>query len=227
MPHNALLFDFNGLILDDEGIHLELFQKVLSDEDITLTDKDYWETYVGYDDKGMFEVLFERDEKKLTPKKLKELVQKKAELYLPALKKRIRFFPGVIDFVHQVEKKYVLAIVSGALKNEIDFALKEGGISHAFELIVSAEETKHGKPDPEGFVIALARLKKKHPQLTPPYCLVLEDSLAGIEAAHRAGMKCAALTHTYPREQLKNADYVVDSFEELISILAESNKNIL
>lgn len=219
MLFNALIFDFNGLILDDEGIHLELFQRVLIDEEINLTDKDYWETYVGYDDKGMFEVLFERDQKKLTPKKLKELVYKKAELYLPALKERLRFFPGVIDFIHQVEKKYVLAIVSGALKNEIDYALKEGGISRSFELIVSAEETKHGKPNPEGFVIGLARLKKKHPQLTPPQCLVLEDSLAGIEAAHRARMKCAALTHTYPREQLVCADYVVDSFEELKTIL--------
>ncbi len=215
----ALICDFNGLILDDEGIHLELFQRVLIDEEITLSDKDYWETYVGYDDKGMFQVLFERDHKKLTPKKLKDLVQKKGELYLPTLKERIRFFPGVIDFIHQVEKKYVLAIVSGALKNEIDFALKEGKIDHSFELIVSAEETKHGKPDPEGLVIALTRLKKNHPEFTPQSCLVLEDSLAGIEAAHRAGMKCAALTHTYPREQLAVADYVIDSFEELKTIL--------
>lgn len=219
MNFKSLLFDFNGLIIDDEAIHCETFQKVLMDEEITLTEKDYWEIYIGYDDKGLFEKLFKRDGKKLTPGKSKKLIQKKADLYLPTLKGKLKFFPGVIEFIQKVKQKYSLAIVSGALRPEIDYALKEGKIDSSFSIIVSAEETKHGKPDPEGYLIALARLKKENSEIRPENCLVLEDSLAGIESAHRARMKCAALTHSYPKEKLKEADYVVESFEELSEIL--------
>lgn len=218
MKFRAIIFDFNGLIIDDEAIHCECFQKVLAEEEITLTDKDYWDIYLGLDDKGLIEAIHRRDGKKLTPKKLKELVRKKADLYLPVLGKKLKFFPGAIDFVRQVEKKQTLAIVSGALRPEIDFALKEGKIADAFSLIVSAEETKHGKPDPGGYLLALAKLKQKNPEIRADNCLALEDSLAGIEAAHSARIKCAALTHSYPREQLKGADWVVDRFEEILAI---------
>lgn len=217
MPFNALLFDFNGLIIDDEAIHGDLFQKVLREEEITLTDEDYWNVYLGYDDKGLFEAVFKRDEKKLPPKKLKELIGKKADLYLPALKKKLVFFPGVIDFINRVKKNFTLAIVSGALRPEIEFVLKQGKINTAFSLIVSAEETRHGKPDPEGYLLALAKLKKNSSEIRSDTCLALEDSLAGIEAAQRARMKCAALTHSYSRNQLGKADIIVNSFEELES----------
>ncbi len=218
MKFTALIFDFNGLIVDDESIHCELFQKILMEEDITLSDSNYWDDYLGFDDKGLLEAVFQKSGKKITPKKLKDLILKKNELYFPTLKQKLRFFPGVIEFIHDMKNKFPLAIVSGALRSEIEFVLKESNILDVFELIVSADDTKRGKPDPEGFVLAYSRLKKNHPQIIPDTCLVLEDSLAGIESAHRAGMKVAALTHTYPREKLKDADWVVDGFEELSGI---------
>ncbi|MDO8518967.1 MAG: HAD family hydrolase, partial [Deltaproteobacteria bacterium] len=168
-----------------------------------------------FDDKGLLEAVFERDGKKIGPKKLKTLIEKKSALYLPIIREKLKFFPGVLDFIRQVSKKYSLAVVSGALRNEIDFALKEGKVEACFDVIIAADDTKHGKPDPEGFVLALAKLKAKNPEIRPDNCLVLEDSQAGIIAAHQAGMKVAALTHTYGAVELKEADFIWDSFQSL------------
>lgn len=219
MKYQALIFDFNGLIIDDEPIHAVLFQKVLLARDIVLTDEDYWETYLGYDDRGLFEAVYLREGKKITPKITKELIAEKNKLYFPALAKNLKFFPGVVEFIREVKKKYVLAIVSGALRSEIEFVLKEGNLAQYFECIVSANEAKHGKPHPEGFVLALTQLKKKHPAILPGNCLVLEDSHAGIDAAHRAQMPVVAMTHTYAREELTAADFVCDNFTEVALML--------
>lgn len=219
MKVNALIFDFNGLIVDDEPIHYECFHQVLRAEDIELTEEEYWNLYLGYDDKGLFEALYKKEAKKLTSKKIRELVLQKNSLYLPLMEKKLCFFPGVIDFIQKTREKYHLAIVSGALRSEIDFVLKKGNILDAFSVIVSADNTKHGKPDPEGFVIALAQLKKKNPKIRPETCLVLEDSHAGIEATHRAQMKVCALTHTYSEKHLREADFVVSSFEEVLKTI--------
>ncbi len=220
MTYNTILFDFNGVILDDEHIHLDLFQQVLRDEEIQLTEEDYWKIYMGFDDKGLFHAIYNANDKKLGPTKLKNLIEKKAALYLPVLKNKIRFFPGVIDFIDTVSKRYTLAVVSGALKPEIEFALTAAGVREKFRFIVAAEDTKHGKPSPEGYLLAVAKLKNENPAIRPDTCLVIEDSLAGIESAHGAQMKVVALTHTFPREQLKDADWVVDKFDEVKEILA-------
>ncbi len=217
----ALIFDFNGIIIDDEPIHCELFQKLLAEEDITLTEKEYWETYLGFDDKGLIQAVFEKNGKKATPKKINDLTQKKNALYFPTLGKKLKFFQGALDFVRNMKNKYPLAIVSGALRSEIDFVLKEGDILDLFDPIISADDTKHGKPDPEGYVLAYTKLKKNFPEIGPKSVLAIEDSLAGIESAQRAQLRVAALTHTYTRPQLEglNPDFIFDGFSPLQNIL--------
>jgi len=83
----------------------------------------------------------------------------------------------------------------------------------AFGVIVSAEDVRAGKPVPEGFLCALERLRRVRADLTPADCLVVEDSLAGVEAARRAGMRCLALTNSHPRQMLTGADLVLPSLE--------------
>lgn len=216
---NTILFDFNGLIVDDEPIHFELFQKVLADEEIELSEELYWGEYLGYDDKGLFTAIYERNDKKLTPKIMNFLIEKKNKLYFPTLKEKLKLFPGVDEFIKKVSEKYHLAVVSGALKSEIEFVLEESNLRSYFPLIVAADDTKRGKPDPEGFVIGMAQIKKQHPEVKPETCLVLEDSLAGIEAAHRAGMKVIAMPHTYPKDKLGEADHICDTFDEIFDLL--------
>jgi HAD superfamily hydrolase (TIGR01509 family) len=216
---NTILFDFNGLVVDDEPIHFELFQKVLADEEIELTEEVYWKDYLGFDDKGLFGAIYERDGLKLTPKKLKYLIDKKNELYFPTLKKKLKLFDGVVEFIKKVSDKFNIAIVSGALKSEIVFVLEESDLKKYFSLIIAADDTKRGKPDPEGFLMALTKIKKDHPEVIPETCLVLEDSIAGIQAGKACGMKVIALTHTYPRNRLGEADVVCDRFLEVEELL--------
>lgn len=220
MKFEAILFDFNGLIIDDEAIHFELFKKILREEEIDLTEKDYWEKYLGFDDKGLIKAVFLASEKTVTPKKIKNLIQEKNKLYFPALKNGLRIFPGVDEFIKKASHIASLAIVSGALRSEIEYVLKETKLSSFFPIIISADETKHGKPDPEGYLLALSRLKKNNPKVTASHCLVLEDSQAGIEAAKRARMTAFALTHTYARQQLSQADRVFKNFDEIENFLS-------
>lgn len=219
MPFKSIIFDFNGLIVDDEPIHFELFRQVLADEGIELKEKDYWETYVGYDDKGLFEVLYQNNNKKLSPKKLKELIHKKNQLYLPTMKNKMKLFPGVKEFIEEMKNQYILAIVSGALLSEIELVLNLSGLKKAFQIIVSAENAKKGKPDPQGFLLCLERLKKIDPTIGAKDCLVLEDSLAGVQAAHAAQMKVIALTHTYRENELQKAHFIAKNFFEVRNIL--------
>lgn len=216
----AILFDFNGLIVDDEPIHFECFKRVLLDEEIDLTEEAYWKDYLGFDDKGLFEAVFSDNQKKITPKKLADLIRKKNDVYIPIIEQKLPLFPGVDSFIREVAKTYDMAVVSGALRNEIDCVLKAGKLDSYFPIIISANDTKRGKPDPEGFVMGLTRLKKKNPEVRPENCLVLEDSHAGIEAAHRAGMKVVALPHSYPKEELSGkADFVAADFDEVLDFI--------
>lgn len=215
----AIIFDFNGVIIDDENVHYQLFKEVLMEEDIQLNEKDYWTEYVGYDDKGMLEVIFERNNKKLTPKKMRDLIDKKNLSYFPALQKKLNFFSGVQDFIRSLVGTYDLALVSGALKSEIHFVLKEANLTEAFPIIVAADDTKRSKPDPEGYLLALAQLKKNNPEVRPVNCLVIEDTLAGVMAAKRAGMVVSALTHTYDSSELDQADFVCHNFDEIQNLV--------
>ena len=105
MSFRALIFDFNGLIIDDEPIHCLCAQKALEPHEITLADRDYWEIYLGFDDKGLFEQIFKRSGKKLQPKILKELIDAKHKAYLHELEKNCRFFPGVVGLPPKIHPK--------------------------------------------------------------------------------------------------------------------------
>ena len=121
--------------------------------------------------------------------------------------------------------QYLLAICSGALRREIEAILQAAGLRHHFSMIVAADDVARGKPDPEGYLLALQRLQEKyqpHPAILPAECLVIEDSLPGIEAGKDAGMTCLAVTTSVKGELLLQADAVVASLHEVnASMLAE------
>jgi beta-phosphoglucomutase len=215
----TIFFDFNGIIADDEPIHLKMFQKVLSDEGITLSKEKYYHVYIGMDDRDCFESVLKEHEREVTPQKILELVARKARYYEAYIRDHLVFFPGVLPFVRKAASKYPLAVVSGALRHEIEFILQRGGIRQAFQIIVSAEEVSRGKPDPEGYLRALEEINRGRNEgeiLSASECLVIEDTLAGIESAHRAGMKCLAITNSYSVAELEPAaDLVAVTLENL------------
>ncbi|MBM3240757.1 HAD family phosphatase [Candidatus Poribacteria bacterium] len=213
----AIIFDFDGVIADTEPIHLKMFQKVLAEEGIILTEEEYHQKYLALDDKGCFSAVLSDNGRQVDKKLVEDMIRRKSIYFDEHVKNNLIIFPGVVDFVRKATPEHLLAIASGALRHEIEFGLEAAGIRQEFQAIVSAEEVEKGKPDPEPFLKALQELNNIHsssPQIQPSECLVIEDSLHGIAAAHEAGMKCLAVTNSYSADELSEADWVTDSLED-------------
>ncbi len=214
----AIIFDCDGVIVNSEPHHLEAFQRILAEEGITLTSEAYYQTYLAMDDKGCFEAALTAHGRPVSNPILKRLITRKMALYRVLSQQSLYLYPGVVAFVEKAGKSYRLAIASGAFRGEIKFALSKGNMLSSFPVIVSAQDVKHGKPNPEAFQTALARLNAQtpHEQILPSECVVIEDSLHGVGAAKAAGMRCLAVTNSYARVQLSGrADRVVDSLTEI------------
>ncbi len=215
----AFFFDFNGVIVDDEFLHCSLFQKTLAQQSIQLSKEDYYQKYLGYDDHDAFGAVLKDQGRKVEESFLDQLIREKAKYYREEALQQNLFVKGALDFVKQVSEKYYLAIVSGALREEIEVWLDRGKIRDFFSTIVAAENVKHGKPNPEGYLKALDGVNRDYVSsseiLLPQECLVIEDSIWGIEAAHEAGMKCLAMATSYKPNELQSADWVANSFSEV------------
>lgn len=212
----AVIFDFNGIIVDDEPIHFELFQRVLGEEGITLTEEAYYARYLGFDDRGAFMAGFRDSERSLSDQKLAELIDRKAAYYQQAIRDHVVIFPGVKALVNNLAPSVPLTVASGALRHEIATILRTAGLLNYFQVVVSAEDVERGKPEPEIFLTVLAKLNAGvKPPIEPADCVVIEDSKEGIRGARRAGMKCLAVTNSHPAELLGEANAVVKSLEEV------------
>lgn len=214
----AVIFDFNGIIVDDEPIHFDLFQRVLKKEGIGLTQEEYYARYLGFDDRGAFTAAYREHGQQINEQKLAKLVDRKATYYQDAIRNKMRVFPGVKNLVPELALQLPLAIASGALRNEIETILSTICLRPHFRAIVSAEDVKNGKPEPEIFLTAMARLNADlgcGRAIISAECLVIEDSKEGIRGARQAGMKCLAVTNSHPANELTEANAVVKSLEEV------------
>ena len=214
----AVIFDFNGIIVDDEPIHFELFKKVLGEEGIVLTEEAYYARYLGFDDRGAFIAGFQDNNRTLSDATARELIERKAIYYQDAIRNHVTIFPGVKPLVADLAQSLPLAVASGALRNEIETILTTAGLINYFKAIVSAEDVERGKPEPEIFLKALAFLNAQTNGREPIQaadCIVIEDSKEGVRGARRAGMKCLAVTNSHPAELLNEANAIVKSLEEV------------
>jgi HAD superfamily hydrolase (TIGR01509 family) len=213
----GLILDFNGIIVDDEPIHFRLFQRVLGEEGIVLTEADYYARYLGFDDRGAFQAGYREHNRALSEKKLAQLIDRKAEYYQEAIRDHVTIFPGVKTLVSTLAPSVPLAVASGALRHEIETILATAGLIAYFKAIISAEDVEQGKPEPEIFLKALAALNTHNNgiAIVAADCVVVEDSKEGIRGARRAGMKCLAVTNSHPAELLGEAHAIVKSLEEV------------
>ncbi len=214
----AVIFDFNGIIVDDEPIHFELFKKVLAEEGIELSKEAYYARYLGFDDRGAFSFGYHEHQRSLSDAKLAELIQRKAVYYQEAIRNHVAIFPGVKPLVAQLAQNLPLAVASGALRKEIETILATAGLIEHFRAIVSAEDVQYGKPEPDIFLKALAMLNSQNHHdaaIAAADCVVIEDSKEGVKGACRAGMKCLAVTNSHSAELLSEASAVIDSLEHV------------
>ena len=193
----ATLFDYNGVLIDDETTHLAAFRQVLSPHGFRLSDQDYFENLVGFDDQGFFREVFERRNETLSQGILDDLIAQKKLIYMTAARGNLSAFAGADALVRRRAKRGPVGVVSGALREEIELGLELMGVRDLVETIVSAEDAE-SKPNPQGYSMGLA-------QLGVEQAVVVEDTVAGVRAARGAGCACLAVAHTTPAAALKEA----------------------
>lgn len=213
----ATLFDYNGVLVDDEIVHLEAFRDVLGPLGIDLDERDYWEKYLGFDDAGAFRAVLVDRGRTASDAEVRALIEAKRPRYLERARDTLRGFEGAVELVHRRAAAGPVAIVSGALRDEIALGIRVLGVEHVVRHVISAEDTVESKPDPEGYLLGIAAMAELIGQEGARRALVIEDSIAGVEAAKAAQLTCVAVGHSYPLTALERAgaDLAVPRLESI------------
>jgi len=211
----AIVFDFDGVIADSEPLHLRAFQRALGDIQLTLTPSDYYSSYLGYDDAGVFTAVSRDRGLALTDEQLTTLVAQKGAYIQEMLSAGEVLFPGAAEFITQAAAAVPIAIASGAQRHEIEEILDATGLRAYFPTIVAAGETTRGKPSPEPYARAFHLLKNMHGDLASNRCVAIEDSRWGLESARGAGLRCVGVTTSYAASDLPGAELIVEGLKTL------------
>jgi beta-phosphoglucomutase len=207
---DALLLDYNGVIVDDEPLHCEAFLAVLGEEGIALGRAAYYAEYLGLDDRACFRMALYADGRPIPPGDIAHLVARKGAYYRALVRRSLTVVPGAGAFVREAAKGRRVAVVSGATRQEVALGLDRAGIADAVSVVVTSEDVPTSKPDPAGLRLAMAHLAALAPG--PWRAAVVEDSLPGLGAARALGAGCLMLTTAHPAAALAAADLVWPSF---------------
>jgi len=221
----AVIFDFDGVLVNSEPLHFRAFEEVAAAEKIELTEAEYYTDLIGFDDKGAFKHLFASRGRELDPKTFLRVMTRKSEVMRELIERRqYKALPGVEEFVRGLWRNYPLAICSGALREEIETMLEGIALRDCFGVIVAAEDVTVGKPDPSGYLLSVKLLSErtKH-HLSPADCLIIEDAPKVVTSVKAVGFPVLAITNTHPAEKLADADWVVKSLrvEEVSAAMPE------
>jgi len=221
MSLKAILFDFNGVIINDEAIHRQLVDDLLLRENLRPTGSEYNNICLGRCDRFCIKEILQKKGRVISDDYLNKLIQKKAQDYQQIIEgmDKLPLYETVIGFIRQMPQKCItLALVTGTSTQEVELILKKANIKEYFDVIVTGDELTVSKPAPNSYLLAMEKLNQQNPdlQLQPSNCLVIEDTPIGIEGARNANMQVVGLTHTYPFHLLhRKADWCVDYLAEL------------
>lgn len=215
----AIIFDFDGIIVDSEPIIFKLTQEMAAQEGWTVSAEEYYRDYLALDDRGILEHLYASHGRAMSTARRDELVAWKAERYGEIILDGLPAMPGAVEFVTEVASQFPLAIASGSLRVEIEHLLGNLGLADKFRVLATADDCRRCKPDPEVYLLALARLRAlpifRDDPLQSTECLAIEDAPLGVAAAQAAGFKCLALTQSRPADELRHADWVARRFADV------------
>lgn len=215
---NAVIFDFDGIIVDSEPMHYQAFGRILAPLGMEFSWEEYCQTYIGFDDRDAFRQAFKIAGKKICERDLKQLIRDKAEIFQQLIHEgEATPLPGAVELINSIPRTLPIALCSGALREDILPIIGRLGIDQAFRTIVTAEDTKKSKPDPAPYLLALKNLEIDHADRV----IAIEDTPAGILSAKGAGLKVLAVTNSYDREYLMEADAVTDSLENISRLSLE------
>jgi HAD superfamily hydrolase (TIGR01509 family) len=207
----AVIFDFDGIIVDTEPLHYRAFQEILVPLGLGYSWAEYLRLYIGFDDRDAFRNTFRSSGRTLSDKELQSLVREKGAAFQGIIAAGVEVYQGVVELVRAIAGNLPLALCSGALPSDIEPILKQLGIAGLFDVIVTAADVQASKPDPESYTLAVTGLNTAYPdrEITAARCLAIEDTPAGIASARGAGLMVLAVTNSYPEENLAVADEVI------------------
>ena len=216
----AIFFDFNGVIINDERIHLKAYREILTDEGVELSDADYFAS-LGMDDIAFVRAAFARVNKPLNDELMRGVIEREHARHREIIKDDLPVASGVVAFIRELARLYDLGIVSMAERSEIDHVLNLAGISQQFSVLVSAATDLKHKPAPDCYQRALdlmnsRRRTDRNLPLLASECVVIEDAPPGIEAARAAGMRTIGVTTTVTERALRDvgADIVTPNLAD-------------
>jgi beta-phosphoglucomutase len=202
----ALLLDFNGTLSEDEPLLCRIFQELFEEAGRPVSEEEYYERLAGFSDEEIIRMWLGRDDPRL--------LRRKTERYLE-LADGSTVSEEARDAVRWAAERAELAVVSGSARAEIEPVLVAAGIRDAITVVVSVDDIRRSKPDPEGYLLALHLLG-----VDAGEAAAVEDSEAGVAAAKAARVYCAAVTTTLPPERLSEADELAERVDrDLISRL--------
>lgn len=207
----AIIFDMDGVIVDSEALSVASERKTLAGHGIVVEEGD-WDTFKGKTTVAIFDYILKKyGIKHLSPQKMRE---EKMSHYMNLFEGNISLFDGFTDLIEYLRKKYRIALVTSSGRDVQEKVFNTFGLHPHFDLIVTGDMVSHGKPHPEPYLLALEKLG-----LRGEDCVVIEDSDNGVNSAQAAGIKTIAVTHTFPKEKIAHADFVVKNLREIMDLV--------
>jgi beta-phosphoglucomutase len=207
---SAIVFDFDGVLVDSEPLHLRAYQEVLEPLGASLPREEYYAQYLGYDDAGVFRAVAASREWNVDDARIEAHIAEKTRVFEQLMAGTDHVYRGAAECVTRLVAEYPLGIASGALRHEIEAMLRGGGLDRHFRFIVASGDTPASKPAPDPY-----RKAASLHGVPPSACLAIEDSRWGIASAKAAGLWCIGITNTYPVAELLEADAIITSLDEL------------
>ncbi|HEY5191141.1 MAG TPA: HAD family phosphatase [Candidatus Deferrimicrobium sp.] len=214
----SVIFDFDGILVDSEPMHHRAFAEVLDPLGLVFTWQEYVETYMGFDDRDAFREAFRAKGIDLDDANLAKLVAAKSRAFQDGLRNGVTSYPGAVPMIESLHAAgRPLALCSGALRSDIDPILAQLDVARRFDVIVSADDVRRSKPDPESYALAFAKLSERCATLltVPGKSVAVEDTPAGIRSAKGAGLRVLAVTNSYGAGELAEADWITGSLENV------------
>jgi beta-phosphoglucomutase len=203
----GVIFDLDGVLIDTSEFHKQSWFDLAEKEGFAITSEFFYDTF-GMQNYQIIPILAKRD---VSPEEIDRLSKWKEQRYRDLIQDKQILAPGADTLLANLKHHgFLLAIGSSAPRANMDFVLQRIGVAHYFDALVVGEDVKNGKPAPDTFLKAAEKLA-----IPPDRCVVVEDAVAGVQAAKSAGMSVISLTTTRPRKDLTPADLIVNSLSEL------------
>jgi len=206
----AIVFDFDGVVIDSEPLYRKAEEKFFAEYGVTIPSKD-WKQFKGLSEEGFFKLA---SEKYGISAHSEELRNRSRELFLEEIKHNLRYLPGFEEFFEDIKNKYRIGLVTSTPRLILEWIFCNTEIKNHFEYIITADDVKKRKPDPEPYLEICKKMNVK-----PEQVIVIEDSINGVNSAVAAGAITIGFTTSLSEEDLNAANFFAKSYDEIRKII--------